>query len=555
MKAKKIVAVLTAAALSTSALCTTAFAAEGFSDTIKASMATGLDTFEAAYNTNMASYDEAMGGSQGEFTLTLGDTARALLGMFLPVDISWFGSLSLGADVSIVENIAAEKMAVRLNGTDLVTMRVQMDLDNMDYFMQIPEISESYLYANYFDLLEQSAETFEESGLTVGQIKKILSMLLAYSRDPLDAATIRTLYETYYGIIFDSFEDVDAGEETLTIGEISQDTDYVVGRADLAAMMNMIMTLAQTARDDEVIKDIIFRYDDDAEDDYGKFQALIDQALDTVDMEDVEEEEGYIESTLWTDKEGVLIGSQVTLNSGDEEDSPIPVVTYQTVSQGDESALLLNIDMEDEGSLAITGSGKTTDGLLDGSYVLSFGGTDLANINVEGLDVNTEDPATAGTITLTMADSIASDESMAFFSSFSLAISFESTGVTDSYCDLTVSMSGSPVASLTFTAGLGDGVEITDPATMDIIDINDQEALEEWSSQIDPSFIFTNLSNAGMPDEFLEQIMGMVMGGGDDYSEFAIDDSDTEESDEAFDEDSYLVDDAIDEEAEEQAVA
>ena len=66
-----------------------------------------------------------------------------------------------------------------------------------------------------------------------------------------------------------------------------------------------------------------------------------------------------------------------------------PVFTWKAPSEGEDSALLLELAADDS-SFTFTGSGKTADGLLNGDYILAVNGTETVDINVENLETKPE---------------------------------------------------------------------------------------------------------------------------------------------------------------------
>ena len=83
-------------------------------------------------------------------------------------------------------------------------------------------------------------------------------------------------------------------------------------------------------------------------------------------------------------------------------------------------------------------------------------------------------------------------------------------------CGLTVTMSGMEIATLSLT-----GTETSEVKTFTkeefepSISMMDDAAMNEFVSSIDPTVFLTNLQNAGMPAEFIDQITNLVNGGGE----------------------------------------
>lgn len=92
---------------------------------------------------------------------------------------------------------------------------------------------------------------------------------------------------------------------------------------------------------------------------------------------------------MWVNGDGKIVGRQFGITDGTDT---TPVFTWKAPSEGEDSALLLELAADDS-SFTFTGSGKTADGLLNGDYILAVNGTETVDINVENLETK---PAKAG---------------------------------------------------------------------------------------------------------------------------------------------------------------
>ena len=69
-------------------------------------------------------------------------------------------------------------------------------------------------------------------------------------------------------------------------------------------------------------------------------------------------------SKVWVNGDGKIVGRQFGITDGTDT---TPVFTWKAPSEGEDSALLLELAADDS-SFTFTGSGKTADGLLNGDY-------------------------------------------------------------------------------------------------------------------------------------------------------------------------------------------
>ena len=73
---KRVCAVFTAIFLGVTALPSSTFAAESYQETEKAALGEFLTEFISLYTSGLDNYEQALAGSYGDFTITLGEAGR-----------------------------------------------------------------------------------------------------------------------------------------------------------------------------------------------------------------------------------------------------------------------------------------------------------------------------------------------------------------------------------------------------------------------------------------------------------------------------------------------
>lgn len=135
-------------------------------------------------------------------TLKVEDTGRALIGALMGgTDVSWLQSISLDSNISIKDGVEAIVSSVLLNDNKLCDFNVYMDLANMMEYIQIPELSDSYMKA---PVSSDSEENSEEAQQFLNTYMTTLSDLTSVLPD---SKTLSTLLDRYGNIIIDSFEE------------------------------------------------------------------------------------------------------------------------------------------------------------------------------------------------------------------------------------------------------------------------------------------------------------------------------------------------------------
>ena len=481
----------------------TAFAAGSYQETEKAALNKLTDGIPETWDTYLENYKKSAAGSKSNMTLKVEDTGRALIGALMGgTDVSWLQSISLDSNISIKDGVEAIVSSVLLNDNKLCDFNVYMDLANMMEYIQIPELSDSYMKA---PVSSDSEENSEEAQQFLNTYMTTLSDLTSVLPD---SKTLSTLLDRYGNIIIDSFEEGSSVEESVSVDGISEECTAYEGIISEKTAYTIVEKVLTTAKDDEEIKALFDQWSDDAsneENQYKDFQNLITDALDDMNRDDEGSTDNEaFSSKVWVNGDGKIVGRQFGITDGTDT---TPVFTWKAPSEGEDSALLLELAADDS-SFTFTGSGKTADGLLNGDYILAVNGTETVDINVENLETK---PAKAGyyngtfNISFPAAETGESTEDDTDTSATDMLAGFGA--VITSTLDLTVTTSGAALATLSITGSYGEGVEIPDFASLDkTYDATDDEAMTEYLTEINWDTFLANVKAACVPDELATQL-------------------------------------------------
>ena len=492
----------------------TVFAAGSYQETEKTALANVVSKLPEAWDGYLENYQKACKGTKGTFTLTVEDTGRALAGALMGgTDVSWLQSITFDSDITIKDGVEAIVGGLLLNDTKLCDLNFYMDLANMVEYIQIPELSDGYISAPIEGTVTTSEGVAENSQEIMSTYMNALSDL---SSALPDSDTLGTLLDRYGNIIIDNIEDGSSVEESVSVDGISEDCTVYEGTVSEKAVTAMAEGILTAAKDDAEIKGLFEQWAgaSDGEDQYQQFEDAVADALDSIGSADGEvSEDPVFSSKVWVNADNKIVGREFAVIDGAET---TPVFTWKAPSDGDTSALLLEITAEDS-SLTLTGSGTTSDGLLNGDYIFAIDGTEAADINVENLETKPEKAGYYnGTLNVTFpvaeADAANTDgESEAAsnpLAGFGIVINLKSDASTDSSSiGLTVTTSGAPIATLTISGGYGDGVDIPDLTSLDkTYDGSDDAAMTEYVANINWDTFLANIKAAGVPDELATQL-------------------------------------------------
>lgn len=492
----------------------TVFAAGSYQEAEKTALANVVSELPGAWDDYLANYQKSCEGTKSTFTLTVEDTGRALAGALMGgTDVSWLQSITFDSDISIKDGVEAIVGGLLLNDTKLCDLNFYMDLANMVEYIQIPELSDGYISAPIEGTVTTSEGVAENSQEIMSTYMHALSDL---SSALPDSETLGTLLDRYGNIIIDNIEEGSSVEESVSVDGISEDCTAYEGTVSEKAVTAMAEGILTAAKDDAEIKGLFEQWAgaSNGEDQYQQFEDAVADMLDSIGSADGEvSEDPVFSSKVWVNADNKIVGREFAVIDGAET---TPVFTWKAPSDGDTSALLLEITAEDS-SLTLTGSGTTSDGLLNGDYIFAIDGTEAADINVENLETKPEKAGYYnGTLNVSFpvaeADAANADgESEAAsnpLAGFGIVINLKSDASTDSSSiGLTVTTSGAPIATLTISGGYGDGVDIPDLTSLDkTYDGSDDAAMTEYVANINWDTFLANIKAAGVPDELATQL-------------------------------------------------
>lgn len=489
----------------------TVLAAGSYQEAEKAALGRLTENLPDSWDAYLENYQKASAGTKSNITLQVEDTGRALVGALMGgTDVSWLQNISINSDVAIKDGVEAVVSSVLLNDNKLCDFNVFMDLANLVEYIQIPELSESYITAPVSADSEDSDEETEQFMNTYMTVLSDLTSMLP------DSKTVTTLLDRYGNIVIDNTEEGASVEESVSVDGISEDCTAYEGLISGKALTTMTESILTTAKDDAEIKELFAQWAEasEGEDQYQEFQSTIEDALKDISSDDTADESTLLSSKIWVNSDNKIVGREIGI-ADDTETTPL--FTWKAPSDGDSSALLIEISADDS-SFTLTGSGKTTDGLLNGDYILALDGTEAVDINVEDLQTQPEKPGYYnGTFHLTFPEGTSNDSSdentdeettanpLAGFGADMKLISDAASDT--SSLEFTLTTSGAPLATLIITGGYGDGIEIPDFASLDkTYDATDDNDMTGYLTEVNWDTFLTNVKAAGVPDELASQL-------------------------------------------------
>lgn len=483
----------------------TVYAAGSYQETEKNALSALVSALPDKWDTFLSKYEKSSAGSNAEITLKIEDTGRAVLGAMMGgADMSWLQSLSLDSNISVKDGIDAIASSVLLNDTHLCDLNLFIDFANMAEYIQIPELSESYIQAPITSDSEEEQQFLSSYLNTMSDFSALLP----------DSASVSTLLDRYGNMIIENIEEGASVDETVSVDGISENCTAYEGIISQTSVLSIAEAILTSAKDDPELKSIYEQWAVVAKDtSYEDFQASIEgllQELPSTDETDEATDSTVFATKVWTNADGKIVGRQFNLV---EDIDSTPVFTWKAPSDGTNSALLLEV-AADGSSITLTGSGQTTDNLLNGDYILAFDGVETLNINVENLEKDSETPGYCnGTFNFSVPSVMSEDASEENMEVNPLAglgavlkISADPEAETN-VIEFTLTTSGAALATLSIAGGYGEGPEVPDfEALGETYDAASDESMSGYLESINWDSFVANIKSAGIPDELAVQL-------------------------------------------------
>lgn len=544
MKRKKAIAVLTAVLMGVSAAPTGVFAADSYKEAEKAALQKALEDLAANYGESLAGYDEALAGSGADITVSLDEAGKAILGMLAPVDVSWLQDAKLSLSVGVAEDKMSELMDVYVNGTKICSLEYYIDMETMDAYMKVPELADGYIKVNLEDsteLAEEAVENLEEedeNGISVtfstdpnslGDTVKSMQLLTGIQENLPEAETVKNLLDRYGTILLDNMTDGTSSTETISAGGIVQECTALEGILSEKEAVPMMKEILSTAKADEELKTLIEGWTgamDSEEYSYEKFLKKIEDFEAELEA-DTEEpgDDGFI-SKVWLDTEENIVGRQISIR---EEDGSVEnLITWQSPKADSACGFSLAINSDDDSDIVIEGSGEVTGDLLSGTYTALLGDVELT-IDVKDYDrAAMEEGAMNGVYTLSVAPVAAEGEETSYnpFAGLELVAGFAGDKENSSFT-LALNSAGASIGTIGVNGKVSDPVPYVEVSEMDkVYDMTNDADGEAFVTDMNLDTIMENLTAAGMPEDFIENLMAASSGAGyaeEDYDAYSQD--------------------------------
>lgn len=487
-------------------------------------------------------------GMQSDISLKLEDTGRSLLGFLAPFDVSWLNDITLANTVSFTDGKQGLLMKVLLNDNQICSLEYYLDPESQNIYMRIPELSDKYFKINLKEAAEQQADNIENdiqkltpddtdvdistdnfASAYTDSISLTTSLMSDLKSFAPEASVVETQISKYGSMLFDNVTEGESSQETLTVGDISQDCTVYEGQVSSADAVKTATEILEASKSDSDIENLLNTWTDTLSSDenlYESFTKSVDQGIESLKDMDTSDSD-YLTTKIWVDENGRIAGRALEIQ---ENETTTPILTWQMPENGSDFGYLLSIAADDTNTYSLSGSGQIENDKLNGTYELSVAGSTTAAIEVKDYDtVSAKEGNLNGNYTITFPSSDTDSEGASFASDFAIVLDLNSNKDSGTVA-LSVESSGSTLGTLSITSGAGENIEIPDLTSLKgVYDGNNTDDMNAYAATLDYTSLLDNLVKAGVPDE----VITYILNGGS--SEEDSSDTETSEDSEASD--------------------
>lgn len=446
-----------------------------------------LNQMKDSYGTFYDNATKQEKAQKATYQIELGDTLKALA--------SGYGleSASIVATGKAADNVVTGQAKIQLNGKDAASFNTYLDYDAKEGYIQIPELSASYL---------DMSSTLKEAAVSMP------SYTMGANADQylLKADQINTLVTSYSDIILDNTKKVDRSREELTVGDISEEYTKLVVTCDGEDVQKMSKEILEKMKDDTIVKEVIEKVDKTA---YSSFQEQITKTLE--ELEKAETDNFQYEMVVYVDDDADIVGRIITL----KDDKESYVIKALQPCKDNKTAYEVVFTADDTDYLTITGNTEEKNNKLSGDFSLSMDEslnpgngtvlsmTDVAKISVKDLDQKAfeKDGSLKGIIEL-------SSDQIQSIAGYTLRINMDNTK-DQSNNKIEILVGSDVFVTIQVTTEEAEDPGVTKPAEgVTTYDLSDEMALSTYVSEMDWVTFLTDLkTNCGVD---LTALMGMM---------------------------------------------
>ncbi len=459
----------------------------------------------------------------GGLTVKLEEGGKKLLKDMLGVDLNeYITGVELGLDftTAMKKDQMQMDLGLLLNGTDLISAAVMMDLAAGEMYMDIPLV---YDNAWRFDLKEMFADDDSIEFYGGEGYLALYREMMNGSGEMMEAIYgILPLVKDYMKVAADNMVPFEKSSETLEVGDLSAKYTVLTANVTEKQLAKTVRSVLVAMRNDKrldskleaLLKSFEYAMDEgELEEALRDFRDGLDEMI--TDLEEIEKTGDDVEVLfvyrVWMNNKGEIMGRE--LRAPEEE---LVVSLYNVIQSGKQNTEFVLISEDDR--IELSGAAKRSgDVLKNGEYTLTvteYGDKiEMLEIAVEKLDLAKWEKGESDlALTLTFGRDIGEmmDSEMLFLRDIALKITAKGNSKNAKMTEVML-YDDAHIATVTFDGKQQKAGSIKPPK--DAVDFTDDMAYELDIEAIVNELV-DRLTEAGLDEELAQMIPQLVVGSG-----------------------------------------
>lgn len=440
--------------------------------------------------------------SSNTMTIEINDYTMELVSALTGLNnLSWLQYIGMTATASMQHEIMESNLSVMLGkeamlaASPLVSMQTIYDLKKEEVYVQIPELSKSYMGMQFAQMEDAQMPAIQD----------------LYNMIPTEEQ-FNTLIQTYSKLFFANVEQVEKGKDIVTTQSLTKDVYTLTVTLDAKTIKVALLEIIAEAKEDSTIAELLQNFDKVSADAqfsfYESFMTILKESEAELTAWDAERATEYVFMKVYVDKRGSICGRDVSLcNASGKND----IFSYAFIQDG--KSIEAEATLRGTMNCHVAGSVSIKKNTVNGTIVCHVNGEEFLEITLENFKV-TEfvQGKTSGTIKVALlkgfSDALGLNKDAAFllavFSDYFLQIDLN---VDEESAAYTYSLRDNSVSYITVTVNVNQGTpSMTPPSPTDVINIEEEAGVNAWLQTIDLEKVKEHLKTTPLPEEWISLI-------------------------------------------------
>ncbi len=321
-----------------------------------------LDSSLSSMNANYAAYVNKLSDTSVSETLTMdvtfGESLQNLLAAAIP-EFKALKNASFQATVQSKDQTANVQLKAGVNKKDLLTFNAYMNMEQSEGYLQIPELSNSYI--DFSKALTEIDEELEMSGLNYQELTSQMNSMLP------DPEAMDRIIKRYSEIIWTNAQDVEKSSDTLKANDVEQKCTVLTATLNGSDLYNVITDMLDSLAKDEDIKDLIEQMDAET---YEEFSNEINSTLADLkeNKKDITDTDLDLSIVFYVNDDDQIIGEEF---KGQLDGEDFQILCH--MPQKDEQfGYLFRASFSGTDMFTLEGNGTISDEILNGNFSFSM---------------------------------------------------------------------------------------------------------------------------------------------------------------------------------------